>query len=191
MMPELNGWGVLTELKADPSTADIPVVMLTSVGKSDVGFALGAVDFLVKPVPADRLAAVLRRHCRPESARVLVVDDDDAGRAHVRRKLETAGHTVVEAADGQQGLEAMLATTPDLVLLDLMMPVLDGFAVLQRMRHTPALEDVPVVVVTAKDLSAAERTMLTGARAVLERGAHPRDELVDVVSDRVADLLGV
>ncbi len=191
MMPELNGWGVLTELKADPATADIPVIMLTSLGQSDIGFALGAVDFLVKPVPAERLASVLRRHARPEAARVLVVDDDEAGRMHVRRKLESAGHTVYEAADGQQGIEAMLATSPDLVLLDLMMPVLDGFAVLQRMRGTPQLEDIPVVVVTAKDLSAAERTMLAGARAVIERSGHPREELARSVSGRVAQLLGV
>jgi PAS domain S-box-containing protein len=189
MMPGLDGWAVLTALKGDASTADIPVVMLTILEQSDVGFALGAVDFLVKPVKTQRLAAVLHRHCKSDSARVLLIDDDPAAREVMRRTLEASGHRVREAADGQEGIDALAHEVPDLVLLDLMMPVMDGFAVLEHIRDDFRLREVPVVVVTAKDLTADDRDMLRGARAILERSAYTRRELVDIVAERVAEVL--
>jgi PAS domain S-box-containing protein len=189
MMPGLDGWGVLTTLKGDPTTADIPVVMLTILEQSDVGFALGAVDFLVKPVRTQRLAAVLHRHCRSQSANILVIDDDSAAREVVRRTLEASGHRIREAVDGQQGMDALATEVPDLVLLDLMMPVMDGFAVLEHMRNDYRLQHVPVVVVTAKDLTAEDREMLRGARAILERNAFTRQQLVAIVAERVSEVL--
>jgi PAS domain S-box-containing protein len=189
MMPGLDGWGVLTALKGDPSTADIPVVMLTILEQSEVGFALGAVDFLVKPVKTQRLSAVLHRHCRSHSARILVIDDDPAAREIMRRTLEANGHEIREASDGQQGIDALALEVPDLVLLDLMMPVMDGFAVLEHMRSDFRLQDVPVVVVTAKTLTSEDREMLRGARAILERNAYTRRELVDIVAKRVREVL--
>ena len=188
MMPGLDGWAVLTELKGNPKTADIPVVLLTILQKSEVGFALGAVDYLVKPVQMDRLVSVLQRHCRTDSAHVLVIDDDDASRQMMQRGLEAAGHTVTVAADGQLGIEAMATEPPDLVVLDLMMPVLDGFAVVEHMRQSDALQRVPIVIVTAKDLSAEDRAMLRGARAIFERNDYDRQELLDAVVERVAEL---
>ncbi|MBL4686684.1 MAG: response regulator, partial [Nannocystaceae bacterium] len=148
MMPELDGWGLLTELKGDPETADIPVVMLTILDQSDVGFALGAVDFLLKPVQTERLAAILRRFCGSGSGRILVVDDDAPSRDRMRRALQRSGHTVTESSNGREALEAMRDNLPHLVLLDLMMPEVDGFSVLKQMRADPRLRDVPVVVVT-------------------------------------------
>ena len=189
MMPGLDGWGVLTALKGDPETADIPVVMLTMLEQSEVGFALGAVDFLVKPVKTQRLTAVLRRHCRSESAHVLVIDDDDNGRDMARRTLEASGHRVTEATNGKEGIDALARAVPDIVLLDLMMPVMDGFAVLDHMRDDPRLQDVPVVVVTAKDLTAEDREMLRGARTILERTSYTRRELTDIVAERVSEVL--
>lgn len=189
MMPELDGWGVLTELKADPKTSHIPVVLLTIVDKSDVGFALGAVDFLMKPVQIDRLTAVLRRHCRTISARVLLIDDDADSREIMRRHLESAGHVVQEAEDGRAGMTAIEIDPPDLVILDLMMPVMDGFAVMDALRKHPRLGDIPVVVVTAKMLSEEDRAMLRGARAVFERRAHAGRELLDSLAERVDALL--
>ncbi len=189
MMPGLDGWGVLTALKGDPTTSEIPVVMLTILEQSDVGFALGAVDFLIKPVKTQRLATVLDRYCGRGQARVLIIDDDRASREVMRRTLESSGHRVQEAHDGQRGITALAGTLPDLVLLDLMMPVMDGFAVLEHMRSDPRLESVPVVVVTAKDLTTADRQMLRGARAVLERNAHTREQLVQIVTERVTEVL--
>ena len=190
MMPELDGWAVLTELKGDPRTAEIPVVLLTILQKSEVGFALGAVDYLVKPVQMDRLVGVLRRHCRTDSARVLVIDDDVASRDRMRRGLVAAGHVVAEAADGRAGIEAMEKDPPDLVVLDLMMPILDGFAVVDHMRTSEKLQRVLIVVVTAKDLSSEDRAMLRGARAIFERADYDRQELLDAVVERVAELAG-
>jgi len=190
MMPKLDGWALLTELKGDAATADIPVVMLTVLDKSEVGFALGAVDFLLKPVQTDRLAAVLHRHLRTDAARVLVVDDDAPSRHRMRRALESAGHVVLEAVNGREGIAQLVSDPPDLVLLDLVMPEVDGFGVLEHMRETDLLSWLPVVVVTAKDLSPSERAALSGAREVLERGAFAHAELIDAVAVRVANLLG-
>jgi CheY-like chemotaxis protein len=136
----------------------------------------------------DGLVAVLRRHCRVESANVLVIDDDEPSRALMRRGLEAAGHVVTAASDGKAGIEAMEAEPPDLVVLDLMMPVLDGFAVVEHMRASESLRRVPIVVVTAKDLSSEDRAMLRGARAILERSDYNRQELLDAVVERVAEL---
>ena len=189
MMPGLDGWGVLTGLKGDPATADIPVVMLTILEQSDVGFALGAVDFLVKPVKTQRLSAVLHRHCRNQSAHILIVDDDPDARDIMRRTLEAHGHRISLAVDGQQGIDSLAAEVPDLVLLDLMMPVMDGFAVLEHIRNDFRLQHVPVVVVTAKTLTAEDREMLRGARTILERNAYTRRDLVEIVTDRVREAL--
>ncbi|MEM9455188.1 MAG: response regulator [Myxococcota bacterium] len=189
MMPGLDGWGVLTSLKGDPQTAEIPVVMLTILEESEVGFALGAADFLVKPVKTQRLATVLHRYCRSAMAQVLVIDDDPAGREIMRRTLETSGHRVTVAENGKKGIAVLEQAIPDLILLDLMMPVMDGFAVLEHIRADPRLDRVPVVVVTAKDLTAEDRAMLRDARAVLERTSFTRQELVGIVAERVTEVL--
>ena len=185
MMPELDGWGVLTELKAEAETTDIPVVLLTILEKRDVGFALGAVDYLVKPVQTQRLAAILDRHCRRNAARILVIDDDRDSRTLLRRFLESAGHSVSEAANGADGVDALEGLRPDLVVLDLMMPIMDGFGVLAHMRDREELQSIPVVVVTAKTLSPEDREMLAGAQAVFERRSLDRQALLDAVVGQV------
>ena len=170
MMPGLDGWHVLSELKADAATADIPVVMLTIVDDRGRGFALGAADYLTKPVDWTRLAAILSRYHSPDAAPALVVDDDAESRRVIRRFLEREGWRVTEAADGEAGLRAVAAETPALVLLDLMMPVLDGFGFLSELpRRFPNCR-VPVVVLTAKDLTADDFDRLNGRVArILEK----------------------
>ena len=189
MMPGLDGWGVLTALKGDPATSEIPVVMLTIIEQSDVGFALGAVDFLIKPVKTQRLVSLLQRHCKKSQAEVLLIDDDDDARTLMRRALESSGHRVEEAGNGREGIAALEQRVPDLVILDLMMPVMDGFAVLESIREDERLRDVPVVVVTAKDLGPEDREMLRGAQAVLERGAYGHEDLASIVTQRITEAL--
>src|SRR5262249_43037512 len=127
LMPGMDGWAVLGALKSDPDLADIPVVMLTMVDDRNKGFRLGAADYLTKPVHPDRLTAVLRRHQGDRSVRrVLVVDDDADLRRLLRGLLEKDGWVVDEAADGREAL-VRLSARPSLVLLDLLMPVMDGF----------------------------------------------------------------
>ena len=180
LMPGLDGWAVLAALKGDPATADIPVIMLTMLDDRDLGYSLGAADYLVKPIDRERLLAAVRKHARAADVRrALVIEDDPATREMLRRTLEREGWAVQEAADGRVGLERVAASFPDLVLLDLLMPGLDGFGFVERLRAEPAWRAIPVLVVTAKDLTAEERARLNGrVEQVLRKGAYSRDELL-------------
>src|SRR5690606_19970065 len=120
--PDLSGWQVLTTLKQDPVTQEIPVVMLTILESRSTGLALGATDYVVKPVEPSRIVKVVRRHCGSMSARVLIVEDDAPTRELMRRVIVSAGHNVTEAVDGEHGLDMLETVRPDVVILDLMMP---------------------------------------------------------------------
>jgi CheY-like chemotaxis protein len=172
VMPGMDGWTVLAALKADPHTADIPVVMLTMVDDRNKGFRLGAADYLMKPVDPDRLTAVLRRnHADPAARRVLVVDDDADLRRRLRGLLEKDGWAVDEAADGREAL-GRLAARPSLILLDMLMPVMDGFEFLAGLREREDCRSIPVVVLTAKELTADDHAQLHGSiEAVLRKGS--------------------
>jgi signal transduction histidine kinase/DNA-binding response OmpR family regulator len=179
LMPGQDGWSVLRTLKTDPTVAEIPVVMISMVDGHDMGRVLGAADFLPKPVERERLAAVVRRY---RGARVpapaLVVEDDAAAREVMRRTLEQDGWVVSEATNGKDGLRQLERSVPDLILLDLMMPEMDGFAFVEALRKNPQWAAVPVLVVTARELNPAERQRLEGqVRQVLQKGAFSRDEL--------------
>jgi GAF domain-containing protein/DNA-binding response OmpR family regulator len=185
MMPGLDGWAVLTALKADPSVAEIPVIMLTIVDDKNLGYALGAADYLTKPIERDRLLAVLRAHRRDRP--VLVVDDDATLRQLLRRMLEPEGYTVVEAENGRVALDRLRGVAPSVVLLDLMMPEMDGFEFVAEFRHHEAWRAIPIVVITARDLSRDDRERLNGyVEKILQKGAHGRDELLAEVRDLVA-----
>jgi hypothetical protein len=185
MMPGLDGWAVLTALKADPAVADIPVVMLTIVDDKNLGYALGAADYLTKPIERERLLAVLRAHRRDHP--VLVVDDDVTLRQLLRRMLEPEGYTVVEAENGRVALERLRGVAPSVVLLDLMMPEMDGFEFVAEFRRHEAWRAIPIVVITARDLSREDRERLNGyVQRILQKGAHGREELLAEVRDLVA-----
>ncbi len=179
LMPGMDGWAVLKSLKADPEVARIPVVMISMVDERDMGRALGAADYIPKPIDRERLAAVLRRFRGPHSpCPAVIIEDDPASREVLRRTLEQDGWRVCEATNGREGLELLEAGAPDLILLDLMMPEMDGFEFVEALRANAAWADIPVVVVTARDLSGAERERLEGrVRKVLQKGALSRDAL--------------
>ena len=187
MMPRIDGWKVLAMLKADAETADIPVIMLTMVGDRNLGYALGASDFLTKPIDRERLHSVLARHLKRVEGPVLIVEDDPATRELLRRTLEGHGHTVREAANGRSALAVVSETVPSLILLDLLMPEMDGFQFLHALREDDAWREIPVIVLTSKDLSGSERERLNGeVEAVLQKGALSREALMRHVSERVA-----
>ena len=183
VMPSLDGWDVLTTLKADPELSDIPVIMLTMLDDRNLGFALGASEYLTKPVDAQRLLQVLGRYRADAAGPVLVVEDDPTSRDLLVRLLRDAGYEVVEAENGRVALERLAEVTPRMVLLDLMMPELDGFEVAAYMHGSEAYRNVPIVVVTAKDLTVADRQRLGGAvERILQKGAFDRDALLAQVN---------
>jgi PAS domain S-box-containing protein len=187
VMPGLDGWAVLTALKGDPVTAEIPVVMLSVVDEKNLAFALGASDYLTKPIDRDRLTMVLRKYERAGARRrVLVVEDDSFTRAALRRAMESEGWEVVEAEHGRIALERSADRVPDLVLLDLMMPEMNGFEFLEALRARESWRAVPVVVITAKELTDEDRRRLNGGvERVVAKGGRGLEALAAVVREHL------
>ena len=180
MMPHMDGWSVLGALKADAATASIPVIMLTIVDDKQMGFALGAADYFTKPIDFQRLHQVLDKYRQPGVKQtVLIVEDHAETREMLRRTLEKAGWTVTEASNGRVGLERMAATQPKLILLDLMMPEMDGFEFLEALRREGHPRRVPVIVITAKELTDEDRRRLNGGvERILQKGAVSGEQLL-------------
>ena len=188
MMPSMDGWSVLTALKADPVTREIPVVMISIVDDKQLGFALGAADYLTKPIDRDRLTELLGKHAPRDTERLaLVVDDLPDNRAMLRHSLEREGWTVLEAENGRAGLNLFIDHHPSLILLDLMMPVMDGFEFLRELRNRDDGRGVPVVVVTAKELTPEERNLLRACvENVIQKGTISHDSLLAEIREKIA-----
>jgi signal transduction histidine kinase/CheY-like chemotaxis protein len=186
LMPKPDGWDVLSALKADAELADIPVVIVTMAPDRGIGLSLGAVDVLTKPVDRARLAALIHRVVRREGP-VLVVEDDADTREMMRHTISKLGLAVAEAANGRRALFWLEGhQAPAMILLDLMMPEMDGFAFLDAVAARPEWREIPVVVMTAKQLTAAERErLLLQARNVMEKATATRVDIVAAVADAV------
>jgi len=184
MMPEMDGWEALERMKEDPDLRDIPVVVASIVAGEDRGRVLGAVDLLRKPIEREDLLRVLWRNLlRQRGRRVLVIDDDPDVQALMRETLESEGLEVRCASNGEEGLRAVEAEVPDVVLLDLMMPVMDGITFLEHLRSNPYHMGLPVIVISAKELTAEEREILArSATGVIAKG--------DEVGRHLRDMLG-
>ena len=186
MMPGMDGWAVLSALKADPDVADIPVVMLTIVDDQNLGYALGASDYLTKPIDRERLVTVLKQHRR---------DRPGAGGGRRRRRPRSCSAACWSARAARwwrrrtagRRSSACATVSPSVILLDLMMPEMDGFEFVAEFRRHEAWRAIPVVVITAKDLSHEDRERLNGyVQKILQKGAHGRDELLAEVRELVA-----
>jgi CheY-like chemotaxis protein len=188
LMPDMDGWSVLRALKADPVLRTIPVIMLTMIDDRTRGYSLGAVDYLTKPVDRELLHKALSHYYSADGvSSVLLIEDDTNAREIMARTLEQANWAVSEAGNGQEALDIMADLQPRLILLDLMMPVMDGFGFLAELRTKPEWQQIPVIVITAKDLTTDDRDRLAGnVEAVLEKNAYTRDELLERVSEAVA-----
>jgi signal transduction histidine kinase/CheY-like chemotaxis protein len=186
MMPDLDGWTVLAALKGDPSLADIPVILVTIVDEKQRGYALGAAEYMVKPIDRVRLAAVVRRLCG-SGGRVLVVDDDGDTRALLRQALAGEGWAVAEAAHGRAALDRLAEAPADAIVLDLMMPEMDGFELVAELRSRPEWRAIPILVVTALDLSPADRRRLNGpVERDIRKSGHSGSDLLQEVGAAVA-----
>ncbi|HEY9211661.1 MAG TPA: response regulator [Ancylobacter sp.] len=176
MMPKIDGWSVLGIMKSEAQLEHIPVIMLTIVDDRNLGFSLGASEYMTKPIDRQRLIALLHKFAPTEDeAMVLVVDDDPDVRALVRSTIEDAGIHAAEAANGQIALDWLDENPrPSLVLLDLMMPVMDGLEFLERVRAMPKYAELPIVVLTAKELTESERNFLArNTLLILNKSAQP------------------
>ncbi len=183
IMPGKDGWQIIQELRADPETRDIPIIVCSILGEADKGLSMGVADYLVKPISEQALLDALRHLERPgATGHVLVVDDNADDRKLLRRILEDAGYRVEEAAGGAEAIDLIHTTLPNLLVLDLMMPDVDGFAVLENLKMTPETRDIPVVVVTAKELSPSERERLQKrVQALLQKGLFDQNQLLNDV----------
>ena len=191
LMPGLDGWSVLQALKADPELAEIPVVMLTIVDEKNKGYALGASEYVTKPIDRERLRALLARFCEPGAERrALIVEDDEDTRRWLHHALEREGWQVSEAKNGREALECLGEARVDVILLDLMMPEMDGFEFLAERRKNQTLFRIPVIVVTAADLTEDDRRRLNGGvLQILQKSALTRDQLLGEVRELVAQSL--
>ena len=180
LMPTVDGWTVLSSLKADESTEGIPVLMLTMGDEKNLAYSLGASDFLTKPITRERLVKALDRvRCHEPICNVLLVEDDPDARMITKGSLEKERWNVTEAQDGREGLRKLEQHTPDIVLLDLNMPKMDGFEFAEAMRSDPRWLEIPIVVLTARSLTTEDRQRLNGnVQRVLSKGGLDRTGLL-------------
>ncbi len=187
MMPGMDGWEVLGRLKEAPETCEIPVVLATIVDDQGRGYALGATEYLTKPFSRQRLLEVLGRVGGHERRQVLVTEDNPDMQELLERTLSQAGYRVELAGNGREALECIERERPDVLLLDLMMPEMDGFELMRHIEADPELADLPVVVLTAKELSPAEREELNQrVRTILQKGGQSTDDLIAVLREQVS-----
>src|SRR5438876_3173142 len=183
MMPDLDGWSVLAALRQDPELAEIPVIMITIVDEHRRGVALGAAGYLTKPIDRERLHRLVTRFRAPTPpTSVLLVEDDAIQRERMRGWLEGPQWSVREAANGREALDRVQQGKPDMILLDLMMPEMDGFAVVAALQKEVGWQDIPVIVITARDLEAKDRERLNaGVQFVLVKERFRPADLVERV----------
>jgi CheY-like chemotaxis protein len=178
VMPDMDGWQVLHALKSDPSTRDIPVILISIVDQKDLGFKLGAADYVVKPFDRDALIGAIAR-IAPDCRCILVVDDDSNVPELVRQSLEGESYMIEWASDGVAALERITQVRPSLILLDLLMPRMDGLAFLDALRADVAHREIPVIVLTAKSLTVGERQMLQErVLGLIEKHGFNREDLI-------------
>jgi DNA-binding response OmpR family regulator len=188
MMPDKDGWSVLSELKANPLTAKIPVIMLTMMDNQHLGFSLGAAEYLSKPVSRERLLETVSKHLTNQDGAILIVEDDASSRQMLRRSLEQENWSVIEAENGRIAIECVARQMPSLILLDLMMPEMDGFQVIEQLNSSEIWSTIPVVIITAKDLTRQDMEKLNGSvLQIVQKGSYNQSELLG----QVRRLIGV
>ena len=186
MMPGMDGWSVLGQLKADQATYDIPVIMVTILEDRNLAYSLGAAEYLTKPIDRERLARVLRECCCEPPCPILVVDDEQDNRRLLRILLEREGWQVIESENGADAMERVSESAPSLILLDLLMPEMDGFETLAALKHNPDWRNIPIVIVTAKDLTADDREKLRGSvQSVVSKRSLSCEELLKEMNHAV------
>jgi CheY-like chemotaxis protein len=192
LMPEIDGWMVLSQLKEHPDLQQIPVIIISMLDEKNKGFTLGASDFMTKPVNRSKLLDMVQKFTGKKSdsisGTILLVEDNEEIRHMMKSTLERVGWDILQAENGRIGLEVMEKQIPELILLDLMMPEVDGFTFLSELRSKDKWRDVPVIILTAKDLSLDERRQLnTSAATIFQKTAFEQDELLQQIKGLVKE----
>ena len=178
LMPGMDGWTVLTKLKADPNVANIPVFVISMVDEENKGFTLGASEYITKPIDRTRLHILMKKY-RWDSGSALVVEDDEGTRKLLCSMLKEYGLNIQEAENGKVSLEKVEEKSPGVIFLDLMMPEMDGFEFIEELKKNPEHRPIPIVVVTSKDLTQADRMRLNGGiEKLIEKKSFIHDDLL-------------
>jgi len=186
LMPGMDGWTVLTKLKADPEVANIPVFVISMVDEENKGYTLGASEYITKPIDRTRLHILMKKY-RWDSGSALVVEDDPGTRKLLCSMLEEYGLNVQEAGNGKIALERVQDKVPGVIFLDLMMPEMDGFEFIEELKKNPEHRPIPIVVVTSKDLTQADRLRLNGGVAkLIEKKSFVHDDLLSEIRSTLA-----
>jgi len=189
MLPGKNGWQILQELQSDDTTQDIPVIILSIIDNRDLGFALGAADYLIKPVKKETLLGKLQELNLVKSkgrrpVNILCIDDNEGVRELLKEILETEGYDVISAATGKDGVTKALQYRPDLIILDLLIPDMDGFELSQALKSNTATADIPIIVLTAKDITVEERLRLVGnTESIMQKSCFSKEDLLAHIRD--------
>lgn len=190
LMSPIDGWDVLQRLKDDPELKDIPVILISNAGSQNMGFALGAVDYLIKPIDSSNLVSSLQKHLLSSTlSHILIVEDDRYNRELLARMVQKEGYRVREATNGKEALQQIAAEQPDLILLDLMMPEMNGFELVAEIQKNKAWASIPVIVVTAKDITPEERKQLNGyVQYILNKGTYSQSMLIEQVNSWITHI---
>ena len=187
MLPKVDGWEVISELKRSSDTADIPVIIVSIVDDKELGYSLGAADYLIKPVNRESLICAVNA-CMPlkkdvdKPWKVLVVDDDEKAVKYMSAVLEEEGFEVFKAYSGEAGVNLAIGANPNLIILDLMMPGVSGFDVVERLRVHPVAKGIPIIVCSAKDITAEDKKTLNGhIMAIVQKSSHTKDDLLAAI----------
>ena len=192
MMPRMDGWAVLSQLQSDPSLRDIPVILVSMADGQDMGYALGARECLMKPINRERLIEALHKHVfDPATGSILIVEDDEESREMLERTLSSVGWRTRSADNGRAALLRLEEELPTLILLDLMMPEMDGFEFVHEIRQRESWSQIPIVVLTAKDLNEDDRKRLNGrVEHILAKGGYRRDQLIEEIRRLIRQTAG-
>jgi CheY-like chemotaxis protein len=196
LLPRVDGWAFLTQVKADPATRGVPVIMASILDQKGKGFALGAADYLVKPIQRGELLRTLGTFSLTSKVRtapvtILVIDDDPKAVELVATALEPEGFHILKALSGETGVAIAETEQPDLIILDLLMPGMNGFEVLDRLAQSPVTQRLPIIIVTVKQLTAEEHQRLQGKITQLaQKVTLSQKEVAAMVKDALRRTLG-
>ena len=183
MMPGMHGWELLKKIKSREKARDIPAIIISMVDEKRIGFEMGAFDYLIKPFDRKQIIKSLERikgKISHKNPRILVVDDDQKAVELIAAMIEAEGFEIIKAYSGEEGIEKAFNNSPDMIILDLMMPRTNGFDVITRLKENVKTRDIPIVISTAKSLTEEDLKQLEdNTHSILQKGAYDGHKFIE------------